>query len=338
MEMMDKHVKLERDKVNDYRQTVNAILGFAALVVHDRKANRPNSCFGFGRRMTTSPHNPSPSSEIAPDLVVQKSNKYGIVAEAKKSLNQNQADWIDHIEQLRKYDDDIDGWWTTDEKISQSDAIMLIHHSRSRAFVGFMESRKNKIPDSVGPNTSVVEFSESPEGEVYYFYRLEYGNLNDTELNKALYNGVPVPLERVKKSFSNIQYYDSPPPLPLLLMRLWTDYFPSKLDEGEYDEKTKSTKIKIAVSDATDELQKAFGSQALHKDKRSSEFPAQKWIREAFDKLAEYKLAVRGSSNGEYITHFKWFRGDVLERFVKLEFTKVNKEGAKSGPKQMNLF
>jgi len=333
--MMDKLFRAARDRVNDYEQTVNAILGFAAFIVHDSTSQRLNSNFGFGRRMTTSSNNLSPSIDITPDLVAQKSKKYGIVAEAKKSLDQNQVNWIDHLEQLRKYDDDLEGWWTIDEKINHSDAIMLIHQSRSRPFASFIDNRKNKVPDSVGLNTCVIEFNESQETEPYYFFRLEFGNIYDAELRKRLYDGIPVPLERVKMSFFNIQYYDAQPPLPLLLIRLWTDYFPSKLEEGEYDEQTRSTKIQVTVSDVTDELQKAFGSQALYTDNRSGEFPKQKWIREAFDKLVDYKLATSDIINVEYTIYFRRFMGDVLERFVKFELTKGKK---KSSQEQLSLF
>ena len=94
MTMKEELLRAVRDEINDYEQTVNAILSFAAFVVHDGKSQRPGSEFGIGRRMTTSADNSiSPSSDITPDLVAQKSQEYGIVAEAKKTLDQNQSNW-----------------------------------------------------------------------------------------------------------------------------------------------------------------------------------------------------------------------------------------------------
>ena len=329
-------LKASRDRINDYEQTVNAILAFAAFVVHDGTKQRPNSQFGFGRRLTTSPNNPSPSIEITPDLVAQKSKKYGIVAETKKSLDQNLSNWNQHVEQLRKYDDNLQGWWTENEKIDESNAVMLIHQSRGRLFKNFLEARKDA--DSVGPNTCIVEFNESLESEPYYFFRLDFGVILDHELMDGLYTGRQVPLEEVKKSYSNIQYNDAKPPMQLLLIRLWTDYFPSKLEEGEYDDKSKSTNIQVNVSDVTDELQKAFGSQALDRDHRSGEFPKKRWIREALDQLVHYKLATPGKTNGEYVIFFRTFRDEVLERFIKYEMQKGKREKKKPGPKQMKIF
>ena len=287
--------------------------------------------------MTTSSKNPSPSSEVHPDLVAQKSKRYGIVAEVKKSLSQNRSHWIDDLIQLRKYDDKLIGWWTKNQKIRLSDVAMLIHQTRGRPFKDFFKEQKDKNSNSVGPNTCIVEFNPSPEVNPFFFFRLEYGNLKDDELNKRLYDGINIPLETVKESFIEIQYYDARPPVSFILVRLWSDYFHSKAsEEGVYDEKTKSHKIIVSISDVTDELQKGYGSQRLKRDERSGEFPKKKWIKEAFDKLVEYKLASPGNKNGEYIIYFKRFKGDMLERFVKFEMD-MEKKG-KPAQKQMPLF
>ena len=45
------------NEIDDYNQTVKAILAFAAFVVHDAVARRADAEFGFGRRMETSPEN-----------------------------------------------------------------------------------------------------------------------------------------------------------------------------------------------------------------------------------------------------------------------------------------
>jgi len=333
-------LRATRDRVNDYKQTVNAILAFAAFVVHDGKSQRPNSEFGFGRRMTTSPFNPkSPSTEITPDLVVQKSEKYGVVAEAKKSLVQNQSNWAVHVEQLRKYDDDLVGWWTEDKKITHSDAVMLIHQSRGRQFARFLQNQKDTVPDSVGPNTCVVEFNESEETVTYYFFRLEFGSIPDVELGQVLYDGVQVPLDKLRMSFPNIRYYDAEPPMPLLLTDLWTNVFSAMKEFGKYDEKARATKIQISVSDVTDELQRAFGSAALRRDDRAGEFPKQKWVREAFERLVKYKLATPASGeDGKYIIYYKSFKDDVLDRFVKLEVEKIEGKEITVSEDQMKIF
>ncbi|MCK4820554.1 hypothetical protein KA005_32615 [bacterium] len=324
---------------NDYLQTVHSILAFGAFVVHDGISRRPNARFGFGRRMHTSPDNlQTPSSEITPDLVAQKSKQYGIVAEAKKSLDKNRSNWTQHVERLRKYDDDLGGWWTGDEKITNFNAVMLIHQSRGRLFRDFLESCKNEDPNSVGPNTCVVEFNESPELDPFYFFRLEFGDIQDTELKKNLYEGTQVPLVSVQMSFGNIKYYDAEPPMVNLLTDLWTDSFPSRLDDAEFDEQRRSKIIRVKISDVTEELQRGYGSQALYVDDRSGEFPRQKWIRNAFDRLISYGLASHDDSTDEYTIFFKPFSRDVKIRFAEYEIKKGKGEKAETPLKQLRMF
>lgn len=342
MTMKEERLRAFRNQINDYEQTVNAILSFAALVVHDGKSQRPGSEFGIGRRMTTSSDNPiSPSSDITPDLVAQKSPEYGFIVETKKALDQNQSNWIRHIKQLRKYDDKLEGWWTDDEKILHSDAIILIHQSRGRPFARYLENQKRIDPDLVGPDTCVIEFNHSGETVAYYFLRLEFGKITDTDLGESLENGVNIPLDDVRISFPNIQFYDTKPPLPLLLSHLWTDIFSSKMEDGEYDEKTKSLKLQVSVSDVTDELQRAFGSKALKQDSRSGEFPQYTWVREAFERLLKYKLAIPFSDeNDMYTIYYRSFRDDVLDRFIKFELDLLKGKGKKEkdGGKQLSMF
>jgi hypothetical protein len=340
--MREELFKAARGKVNDYEQTVNAMLSFAAFVIHDGTSQRPDSEFGIGRRMTSSSENRiSPNSNITPDLVAQKSYKYGIVAEVKKSLDQNESNWIKHIKQLRKYDDNLNGWWTEDERIDHSNTLILIHQSRGRPFTRVMKHQKEIDPDAVGPNTCIVEFNYSGEAVDYYFFRLEFGNIPDAELGQRLEDGINIPLDDVRMSFPNIQYYDSKPPPSLLLSRLWTDIFPSRMEDGKYDEKMKSINIEVSVADVTDELQKAFGSKALKQDERSGEFPKYKWTKEAFERLIRYKLAVPISvENDTYTVFYRAFRNDVLDHFIKLELAlaRANGKTDRVSPKQIKMF
>ncbi len=267
--------------------------------------------------MTTSEENKT----VTPDLVAQKSETYGIAAEVKKSLPQDQARWEKYVEQLIKYDDDLTGWWTPDGKISCADAVMLIHQSRGRRFSRYLQEIKEKNPDAVGENTSIVEFNSSAETRSYYFFRLEYGTVRDSELLETLNDGIQVPLDKILVTFPNVKYYDSPPPTAYLLKELWMETFPSMLDGAEYDEKYKATKFSASVREVTEELQKAYGSAKLRSDQRSVEFPTYKWIKGAFEKLVEFKLALPPSDeNDTYHILFKTLRGDVLNRFIELEF------------------
>jgi hypothetical protein len=334
----DAHLRQLHDDIVDYSQTVIALLAFAALITHERESVRENAEFGIGRRMTTSSMNMvKQKSDVHPDLVAQKSFSYGIVAETKKSLHRERLQWARHLERLRKYDDQLIGWWTPTEGINHSDTIMLIHQSRGRQFTDFLKEEKDRDPSTVGPTTCVVEFIHSVETEDYFFLRLEHGTIQDKELSKQLSEGTPVPLDDIMRSFPNIRYYDAPPPIVLLLEHLWTDYFPAMRSNATYDEKNKVWKIMASVSRTTEEFKKAYGSGALQKDARSVEFPTTKWIREAFDRLVKYKMAFPPSDGSDnYIIFFKPFRIDVRRRFLTLEIGKSARRAPRDS-KQLRL-
>ncbi|MFC1620171.1 hypothetical protein ACFL45_09520 [Candidatus Neomarinimicrobiota bacterium] len=324
--MTDQRIQELSNKIEDYEQTVQALLAFAAFVVHDGQSFRPSSRFGLGRRMLTSEKNiVNPSADITPDLVAQKSSDYGIIAEAKKSLSKDQENWLHDLTQLRKYDDDLVGWWTGDEKITTADTILLVHISRSRQFARFFsDSQTDEI--KVGPNTSIVEFSRADESTTFFFFRLEEGNISDKDLAPGLEDGIPVPLDKVLESFGTITYYDREPPIVFLVKELWLMVFPEMASGGEFDEAVKSVRFEASVSKVTKELQNAWGSGALFRDSRSREFPKIDWVRNAFNWLVDHQLAFPPTANNDsYTVLYKTIKGDVQERFIRLEVTAKKK-------------
>lgn len=89
------------------------------------------------------------------------------------------------------------------------------------------------------------------------------------------------------------------------------------------------------------ELQKAYGSEALSKDGRSVEFPKYKWIKEAIEKLVEFKMAIPPTDDSDvYQILFKAPRQDILKRFIELTLPKEKAKADSSGGKgrQLPLF
>jgi hypothetical protein len=326
-ELPEDEQKRVRDAHEDYQSTVHAMLAFSAFVVHDSKNQRPNSHFGFGRRMTTSGANAvKPSSEVTPDIVAQKSETYGVVAEVKRSLPSDRTKWQSHVAQVRKYDDNLTGWWTEDERISATDTALLLHQSRSRAFIAVLEEERAKDPKAVGPRTSVIEFNRSDERQVNYFFRLEWGDVRDAELSDRLKEGVPVPIDKVIRTFANVKFYDADPPIPSLLSLLWIDYFTPLAADTEYDQNLKAYPINVSAAVIADELQRAYGSQLLERDDRSVPFPRVNVVRRALDALVNMKLAMAlPNTTGEYRVLYRQFKEDVLQRFASMMKTPAEK-------------
>ncbi|MFV1980600.1 MAG: hypothetical protein ACC655_05540 [Rhodothermia bacterium] len=319
-----------RDKVNDYEQTVKALLAFAALVVHDGTDHRPDSRFGFGRRMDTSSANKLlPNGEVRPDLTAQKSLEYGVVVEAKKSWSRDESRWAKQADQLRKYDDDLTGWWTNDERTLDANAVLLVHQSRSRAVSRFVASLKEEDDQAVGSRSVVVEFNSSEETASYYFFRTEFGSFLDEELDATLLDGRQVPLDKVVSTFSTVRYYDAPPPIPYLLTDLWVHVLPS-VEKVRFDEEIKADIITVSAEDLSAEMQKAYGSELLHRDARSCQFPKSSWVKKCLDFLVTKRLAIPNEAENTYDVIYRHFKKDILDRFVEMaegdEKTATNEE------------
>jgi hypothetical protein len=326
-ELSEDEQRRVQDAAEDYQSTVHAMLAFSAFVVHDASARRPNSHFGFGRRMTTSKANVvTPSGTVTPDIVAQKSESYGVVAEVKRSLPSDRTKWAAHVAQTRKYDDDLTGWWTSDARMTTSDATLLLHQTRSRAFINVLDDERKKNVETVGPHTSVVEFNRSDERQVNFFFRLEWGEVRDADLSGRLKDGVAVPIDKVIRTFANVKFYDADPPLHSLLALLWIDYFAPLAAAVAYDENLKAFPIDVGAAAIADELQRAYGSQLLEKDDRSVEFPSTKVVRNALNALVTIKLAMALPTGiAQYRVMYRQFNDDILLRFASMLKTPAEK-------------
>lgn len=277
--------------------------------------------------------------EVTPDFVGQYSPTYGIVAEVKRSLPKDRDHWQAAAKQLRAYDDTLTGWWTDDERIDCSDAALLIHQSRGRAFVRELQKMGAADPAIVGPRTSVIEFNHSAESVPFLFFRREFGKITNQALEPRLDEGVQVPLNKLVESLPRLQYYDAKPPMLVLLVNLWSEYFPSLASEVSYDEAARARRIAVSARAVTEELQRAYGSGGLKKDGRASEFPQYTWVREALDRLVEHKLAVKkDSESDEYVVEFKGVRKDPRLFFAEKEFRKGSGVRSKAGKYKQPSF
>ena len=213
-------------EAENYRETVHAILGFGALIVHDGKGLREGSAFGFGRRMTRAGESADNNSDhrtrdITPDLVAQRSKSWGAAVEAKATLCKDRLRWDRHIAQVAGYGAPLIGWWTNDETIPAHDAILLVNISYSVAMKERLEAALATNPDAVGDNVSIVEFTRHDQMVTKLYYRQQWGRVSDPSLRDVLHEGRDVPLLEILRSFGPVMFYDSPAPLPHMLELLW---------------------------------------------------------------------------------------------------------------------
>lgn len=309
-----------REDADNY---VNSVLAVLALVNELRwdsteRQLRSSTKYEVGRRMTTSAGNPiSPETQITPDFVVQES-MYGVIGEITYSLAPDEAGWLEKLKQLRKYDDDLLGWWTPTEKLPSHDIACLVQFSRMVIVSDILaKHRKKKKSDlKFKRNLAIVGFNRSSGATQEYMSLIKnFGELSDETTSERLRKSVQVPLERLVIEYKDKKFVDFEPPMAYLLQMLWENLFTSYLDEFPYDEGKKYTPIRITVDRVTDDLQKAYGFSST--GPRSPEVPKKRWIRKALDHLVVFGFATK--IDDEYTIKYRRIkRGDPITRFGKL--------------------
>lgn len=333
-------VRYLREVNEHYESTVQALLAVALAVLYEGEARYPQAQFGLGRRMHTSDKNRErPSAIVTPDLVAQRGSM-GLVVEAKRSLPADRSLWERHIRQLRKYDDELTGWWTPTETLpGPSDAAALIHYSRARAFVDELERLSASNDHLFNRPPLVIEFHRSEEVATYISLRKERGTVSEPDLDRRLHEGMPVPLEAVIAQFPVVTFYDSPPEPEYILQILWLDILPERSRRYEYDARLGCIPVPVSSRAITEELQLAFGHRALQCDERSVEFPRHGWVREALDALVSLHLAERlpESTDDDYRVFYRDIQGDILERFARRRVTQAPVKSPLPGQTELGL-
>jgi hypothetical protein len=229
----------------------------------------------------------------------------------------NTEEWWDrHVRQLQKYDDDLIGWWTDDERLGDdSNTILLVSLEKS---VKFRKHVEEAIRDGVSFKKPIafVGFMQTGTPEESVLFQLDWGKINNRQLNDALEDRKLIPLERFVASLGPLKFYDSPPPVEYMMEVLWNQLFNDLKISVKMDERTKTWPISISIPGITSDLQRLYGQVHDPRDLREVSFPNIAWVREAIEHFEVLGLAKREDLDN-YTILFKNLRGDLLERFSK---------------------
>jgi hypothetical protein len=336
--------KTFQEQIDDYKDSICAIIGFVNLFRFDDKAKKmkPDVKVSQGRRMQTSASNKvSPNSEVTPDFCIQFPNNKGIVGEVKKSFPAKQDYWKDDFDQLMSYDDDFLNWLTPSGKIDDHEIVLLPEQSRSRLVKQYFKERNGK-EITFKKNFIIVEFNRNDQVNSYFFFRKECGAFKYFEdANERLEQGVQVPLAKLMPFYEKIKLYDSKPPLPYLLHLIWENVILLRASEEEGFKglhRNSRLPIGIMVDQIVNDLHENYSFKSLHSDTGSYQpkIPLKSWIKEAINALVSFKLAKwKDEASGECQIYFKKFR-DTLKTFIDL--CGEHKQGLSKDEGQMKLF
>jgi hypothetical protein len=359
---------------------VNSVLATLALINELRwdgktRELRKTPKYEVGRRMTTSEHNRvSPAATVTPDIVVQTDAKFGVVGEVTTKLASDETSWREKLLQLKKYDDDLLGWWTEDERVDLHDIVLLLHLSRAIHVSDILSSDSEKAkllaeasraiddaeadadmtdavinevlenamlePEVDAPITfdrqlSVVGFERSTgANKECITLKKEYGELSDVDVSSRLRRSVRVPLETLVVEYHDKKFVDHEPPMPLLLQIIWEDLFTAYLTDEFPVDAEKGYTPMLLSVERITNDLRKYYGYPSD-GHRSPQVPRQKWVRKALDRLVQFGLGHVDGTN--YVIHYKRLKGDALKRFGKMLNDASTEVRRKREPEQLLL-
>lgn len=304
-----------RDEINNYEVTVRALQAFIDFVARQDGRAVEDTPHSLGRRMKTSPTNAiQPNTEITPDGVVQRSDELGYVLEAKASLPRDQDAWGSDIDQIRKYDDDLIGWWTSTELVRESDVVWLVSIPLGTQLVEYVKQTALEEDWQFRGRVCFVEFSHVRRRTEYIYLLTRGGQIEDHDFAQRLQNGQLVSLERLIAYPGFRSFYDSEPPLEYLMVTLWHGIFTEKAPNAQFDEPRRRRLVRLNLPELVDEVQALYGSAGA--EPRERQYPRRAWIKSALDAFVQLGLAEQNNSE-EYTILFYRITGDLVERFAR---------------------
>jgi len=307
---------LIKGDIDDYSQSISGMITFCKSISKSDECN--GHCFFIGRRMDTSEENQViKKTEVTPDLVIQVNPNYGIIVEAKL-FPMNQDYWKDKFLQIKKYDDNLKGWKTPTEYITETDLVLLTQYKLKTTISDYINDKIQKKEMHYDRSFSLVTYNQSERrGKQYILLEKGYGQLSNPEINEKLRSIDEINAEEIVSELSLIKFYDVEPPLPYTAYIIWEYIFPQLISPEKFMESKgkKITEIIVDVSIVTKMLKDQF-TRVVNRDSRQPEIPKTSWIASAIDKLIEWKYGYYEKTTKKRIIKYKKIK-DPLGTFIK---------------------
>jgi hypothetical protein len=334
-----------KDKINDYENSIQAIVGFVNFYVYDdvAKSNRPGVRVFQGLRLTPSPDKrTTPEGNavdyVTPDLGVLLPANTGVLGEVKLSFPKDRERWIDDFRQLMRYDDDLHGWPSDDGRVSSHDIVLITHQSRAVAVRKFFEARLG-TEISFARTFVIVQCNRSDQGRMYLFFQRVSGTLSDGRLDQRLEEGVPVPMDVFVVKYSTVKLYDAEPPLPYMLQLIWDNVVVSaarSLPKFETLRRKQKLPVVLEVDDIVDQLRSGFSFRSVQGVQHAAgpAVPAKAWVVRALEQLIALGEAEWVEPTEAAIQIFFQRYDAVLEHFIDA----CSCAGQRASDRQQRLF
>lgn len=312
-----------KDRIDDYVDTVFAILGFCSLWSYDSatQSNRAEVRVFQGRHLSQTAV--EDEADLTPDLGITINQQAGILGEVKKNFPKNGDQRKEDIfKQLKSYDQELIGWPTDDEKIKRHEIALLVHQTTSKSACDYYGQVKNDEGLQFTRNFGIIQFNRSDQRVQYFFFQLVEGKISEVIGNTDIHNGVQVPMQALLSMYSRSKLYDAEPPLPYMLKLIWENVIvPIACEDERYVRLRRNQKINISISVAeiADKLCEGFSFAHWHKNypTRQRKIPKIEWVRTACKCMVETNEAVWEKEDSDLVVFYRKY-DDPLEHFIHL--------------------
>jgi len=265
------------DEVDDYEQTIGALIAFANIILHDYS--------GEAYICKVMRLSDSQERKITPDLVAEIGD-YSLVAEIKKSLPRDEEQWDKVSEQISKYDKVLLGWSGNPKP---HDLFLLCNQTVSYRAASYFQQLAETGKLVLSHNFCVLAFNRNSQRLTFMFLKKENGIISHKKLDERLTEGIPVPLELVLPQLSAVKFYDADPDVVYTMAVLW-DHVLSRLTTKEKLRDSKGRKvvtIEVSVDHLLQELRTYFAPPS------NREIVQRRWVKDAMEAFVKIGLADR---------------------------------------------
>lgn len=324
-----------REEVDNYKDTIYAIVGFMNLFRYDNesKTMRDNILLFQGCKLYPKVDEGKLENEranngeyVTPDIGIVLSEDLGIIGEVKCSFPKDNSLWRKAFTQLMNYDRELNGWPTTSGNVKTHDVVLLTHLTRATAVKKYFE--ENEEISFIRP-FSIIEFHRYTQLKEFFFLRLNHGNMTESVIGKRLEDGIPIPMNVFINEYSRYKLYDAKPPLPYLLEIIWTNIIALRASENIKFSTLRSNQkieVELELNELTDLLYRQFTFYQFSATlpalqnyyKYQPKFPKHSWVVEACKKLIESGDAIWKDETEQIVIFYFKRRTDIFDYFVKL--------------------
>lgn len=327
---INEYVKQITEKSDSYEMTIQAIIAFDSAIRYDdaQKGYLQNSYCLPGRRLLKNANNPD--DNVTPDIVIQLSNNYGIIAEVKLTANTDQ-DFKQADEQIEKYDTNLIGWKTDNEKIGLHDLSLLVNDFHKGKAKRYFESK------TFQKKLTIIACARQYEFKVFFKIEKHHGAFSDTRLEKKFIDPIGIPLENpdIVKAISSVKFYDAEPPVEYMMNVLWMNIL-NEIAQREQQETEKM--ISVNCKELTKMLTERYSFGQI--DSRQPKRPREDWVRQALDAFTKINYAYKDlQQNDKYLIKYSHPRKEnMIVFFARKHYEALNKRKKKiSEDKQLEF-